>query len=79
MTSALGNNSVMTFSLGTLSAEGTYTRSRAAATAPQAPPASLRGRVFLVLGTVLWLLLALALWTHDARDPGFSTSCDGER
>jgi S-DNA-T family DNA segregation ATPase FtsK/SpoIIIE len=69
----------MTFSLGTLSAEGTYTRPRGGATAPQAPASSLRDRAWLVLGTVLWLLLALALLTHDARDPGFSTSGDGER
>jgi len=67
----------MTFSLGTLSAEGTYTRPRATATDPQAPAASVRSRAWLVLGTVLWLMLALALLTHDAGDPGFSTSGDG--
>ena len=74
---AFGNNTGMTFSLGTLSAEGTYTRSRAAAAAPEPAAASLRSRAWLVLGTVLWLVLALALLTHDAGDPGFSTSGDG--
>ena len=67
----------MTFSLGTLSAEGTYTRPRATATDSQAPAASVRSRAWLVLGTVLWLMLALALLTHDAGDPAFSTSGDG--
>ncbi len=67
----------MTFSLGTLSAEGTYMRSRTAAAGAQPPTASLRSRAWLVLGTVLWLMLALALLTQDAGDPGFSTSGDG--
>ena len=32
-----------------------------------------RAAGWLVLGAALWLLCALALWTHHAGDPGFST------
>ena len=78
----------MTFPLGSLRAEGaaagkTYTRGKtapkAAAAAP--PPDSLAARwrrqAWLIIGGVAWLLLLLALLTHDLRDPGFSTSGDG--
>jgi S-DNA-T family DNA segregation ATPase FtsK/SpoIIIE len=45
------------------------------ALAPETP--SVRMQLGLVLGGVLWLLLFLALATHRASDPGFSTSGDG--
>ncbi len=57
----------MTFSLGTLRAE---------------PPAATlssrwRDQLALVLGAVVWLIGVLALATHGATDPGFSTSGTG--
>ena len=79
----------MTFPLGSLRAEGAaagtnYTRKTAAkAAAPAAaavdgPIARLRHQAWLIVTAVAWLLLLLALVTHDLRDPGFSTSGDGE-
>ncbi|HMO48451.1 MAG TPA: DNA translocase FtsK 4TM domain-containing protein [Rubrivivax sp.] len=80
----------MTFPLGSLRAEGaaagkTYTRGKAAAKAaaaaapaPDSPAARWRRKGWLIVGGVAWLLLLLALLTHDLRDPGFSTSGDGE-
>lgn len=80
----------MTFPLGSLRAEGaaagnTYTRKSAAkaATLPAAaaadgPIVRLRRQAWLIVAAVAWLLLLLALVTHDLRDPGFSTSGDGE-
>ncbi len=80
----------MTFPLGSLRAEGaaagkTYTRGKAAAKAaaaaapaPDSPAARWRRQGWLIVGGVAWLLLLLAMLTHDLRDPGFSTSGDGE-
>ncbi|HRH88172.1 MAG TPA: DNA translocase FtsK 4TM domain-containing protein [Rubrivivax sp.] len=81
----------MTFPLASLRAEGaasgkTYTRksSRNGASTPPAaapthgPVARLRHQAWLIVTAVAWLLLLLALATHDLRDPGFSTSGDGE-
>ena len=78
----------MTFPLGSLRAEGaasgaTYTRKSSSKSAPPvvAPPSLLarwRHQAFLIVGAVAWLLFLLALATHDLRDPGFSTSGDGE-
>jgi S-DNA-T family DNA segregation ATPase FtsK/SpoIIIE len=77
----------MTFPLGSLRAEGaaagaTYTRKSAtkdvAAAEPDSPLARLRRQAILVVAALAWLLLLLALATHDLRDPGFSTSGDGE-
>ncbi len=82
----------MTFPLGSLRAEGpapgdTYTRkpssrTRAAAAVPAAtqngPIARLRHQAWLIVTAVAWLLLLLALATHDLHDPGFSTTGDGE-
>ena len=79
----------MTFPLGSLRAEGaaagsTYTRKSSAKAALMAPPADpgpmarLRHQAWLVVTAVAWLLLLLALATHDLRDPGFSTTGDGE-
>jgi S-DNA-T family DNA segregation ATPase FtsK/SpoIIIE len=60
----------MTFPLGSLG------HAAAAAAAPGAPQAAARWRAKMVLvgGGVLWLLLLLALITHNAADPAFSTS-----
>ena len=60
----------MTFSLGVL-------RAGRVAAAPAAAPARWRDQLALVLGAVVWLLGVLALWTHSATDPGFSTSGTG--
>ncbi|HYJ97673.1 MAG TPA: DNA translocase FtsK 4TM domain-containing protein [Burkholderiaceae bacterium] len=60
----------MTFPLGSLaSAEGA---SRSARSPPAAP--RWRTKLALVGGAVLWLLLLLALITHDPNDAAFSTS-----
>lgn len=80
----------MTFPLGSLRAEGaasgnTYTRkssARSSAAAaqkpgPDGPVARLRHQAWLIVSAIAWLLLLLALATHDLRDPGFSTSGDG--
>jgi S-DNA-T family DNA segregation ATPase FtsK/SpoIIIE len=83
----------MTFPLASLRAEGaalgnttarkSASRGRAkAAAAPEAPAngpvARLLRQTWLVITAIAWLLLLLALATHDLRDPGFSTSGDGE-
>jgi DNA segregation ATPase FtsK/SpoIIIE, S-DNA-T family len=64
----------MTFPLGSLRADG------AAATAalPGATGMPLRRQLWLFAGAVAGLLLLLALVTHSAGDPGFSTSGSGE-
>ena len=38
----------------------------------------LRRQLWLLAGAVLWLLALLALLTHNAADPGFSTSGTGQ-
>ncbi|MEO7245910.1 MAG: DNA translocase FtsK 4TM domain-containing protein, partial [Rubrivivax sp.] len=65
----------MTFPLGSL---GRGDRGATDAALP-APAALLqwRQRLWLVLGGVGWLLLLIALTTHDAGDPAFSTSGAG--
>jgi S-DNA-T family DNA segregation ATPase FtsK/SpoIIIE len=78
----------MTFPLGSLRAEGaasgaTYARKSSSKSAlPVVAPPSLlarwRQQALLLVGAVAWLLFLLALATHDLRDPGFSTSGDGE-
>jgi S-DNA-T family DNA segregation ATPase FtsK/SpoIIIE len=77
----------MTFPLQSLRAEGaasgsTYTRHSKSTnkTEPAAVPLALprwRRQALLLGGAVLWLLLLLALTTHHAGDPAFSTSGDG--
>jgi S-DNA-T family DNA segregation ATPase FtsK/SpoIIIE len=63
----------MTFPLGSLRADG------GAAVAPGSPALlPLRRQLWLLAGAVLWLLAMLALVTHSAADPGFSTSGSGE-
>ena len=79
----------MTFPLGSLRAEGaasgnTYTRkpapktARSAASSAPSALARWRHQAWLVVAAVAWLLVLLALATHDLGDPGFSTSGDGE-
>jgi len=59
----------MTFPLGSLGADG------AAEAASQAGRPPRWGTQFVLLGGgVLWLLLLLSLLSHQATDPGFSTS-----
>jgi S-DNA-T family DNA segregation ATPase FtsK/SpoIIIE len=65
----------MTFPLGSLRGEGAQPASRPAASGHVAP--HWREQVALLVGAVVWLLALLALATHSAADPGFSTSGNG--
>jgi S-DNA-T family DNA segregation ATPase FtsK/SpoIIIE len=49
-----------------------------AAPNPATPLARLRARALLLASGLAWLLFTLALLTHEASDPGFSTSGSGE-
>ena len=63
----------MTFPLGSLGADGAASlASQRAAASPD--NSRLRQQILLVGGGLLWLLMLLALATHQATDPGFSTS-----
>ena len=63
----------MTFPLGSLGADGAGSlASQRAAASPDST--RLRQQILLVGGGLLWLLMLLALTTHQAADPGFSTS-----
>ena len=63
----------MTFPLGSLRYDGgADTPSPVAARAP-----GWRDQLALLAGAVAWLLVVLALATHSAADPGFSTSGGG--
>ncbi|MEP7140109.1 MAG: DNA translocase FtsK 4TM domain-containing protein, partial [Caldimonas sp.] len=65
----------MTFPLGSLRADGAEAsagRREASGAAPD-----WRTQAALLVGAVVWLLAVLALSTHHAGDPGFSTSGDG--
>ena len=74
----------MTFPLGSLRADGgapvsarSGSPSRSAPAAVPTPvhhPAGWRAQLRLLIGGVLWLLAVLALATHNAADPAFSTS-----
>jgi S-DNA-T family DNA segregation ATPase FtsK/SpoIIIE len=74
----------MTFPLGSLRSDGgagglppaVASRARGGARAqPAAPhPAGWRAQLGLLVTAVLWLLAVLALATHNAADPAFSTS-----
>jgi len=68
----------MTFPLGSLRADGTYSRAESpgSSSPADAAPPRLRGLWLIVFGAI-WLLLVLALLTHHAGDPGFSTSGTG--
>ena len=65
----------MTFPLGSLGAEGAGPRIQAAVR-PGATP-RWQVQVLLLAGGLIWLLMALALLTHQAADPGFSSSGQG--
>jgi len=76
----------MTFPLGSLGADAgaasgaTYTRKASRTQAPAVPDAVAprwRTQAALIVGALFWLLFVLAMLTHDAGDPGFSTSGDG--
>ena len=63
----------MTFPLGSLASGGPA----AAAARAQTPAGRWRTKLALVGGAVLWLLVLLALVTHDPGDAAFSTSGNG--
>jgi len=63
----------MTFPLGSLAAVG---QAAAAARAPGSAP-RWRGKLALAGGAVLWLLVLLALITHDPGDAAYSTTGGG--
>ncbi|MBE7418979.1 MAG: DNA translocase FtsK 4TM domain-containing protein [Ideonella sp.] len=64
----------MTFPLGSLGAGAAAARTAK----PAGPAARWLAKAALVAGAVLWLLLLLALLTHDPSDAAFSTSGDGD-
>ncbi|MEP7303800.1 MAG: DNA translocase FtsK 4TM domain-containing protein, partial [Caldimonas sp.] len=64
----------MTFPLGSLRFDGT---ADAASAPPAATHASWRAQLALLAGAVAWTLAVIALATHGAADPGFSTSGSG--
>ena len=75
----MGHNHGMSFPLGSLSGQNgppDATGQPAARFAALSfwPFTARRRGVGLVLSAAMWLLCALALWTHHAGDPGFSTS-----
>jgi S-DNA-T family DNA segregation ATPase FtsK/SpoIIIE len=74
----LGDNSGMTFPLGSLRADGSATAAGPAGANAPASSMPMRRQLWLLAGAVLWLLAMLALITHHAADPGFSTSGTGE-
>ncbi|MBL8289597.1 MAG: DNA translocase FtsK 4TM domain-containing protein [Rubrivivax sp.] len=67
----------MSFPLGSLRGEGAA-MAAAAAGAGARPAATWRRKAWLFIGGLAWLLLLLAMVTHDAADPGFTTSGTGE-
>jgi DNA segregation ATPase FtsK/SpoIIIE, S-DNA-T family len=71
----VGDNSGMTFPLGSLSADGGAAGAGQSAAGAAMP---MRRQLWLLAGAVLWLLAMLALITHHGADPGFSTSGTGE-
>ena len=64
----------MTFPLGSLRYEG---GSDASAAASAAPAPTWRSQFALLAGAAVWTLAVIALATHSAADPGFSTSGSG--
>jgi len=77
----------MTFPLGSLRSEGgpsvaaakggSYSRDSSAASSVAHHAAGWRAQLLLLVTGVLWLLAVLALATHSAVDPAFSTSGTG--
>jgi S-DNA-T family DNA segregation ATPase FtsK/SpoIIIE len=66
----------MTFPLGSLGSLGAAAGRPLPAGSARVPPRGRLGLVLLAAGA-LWLLFVLALLTHSAADPGFSTSGTG--
>ncbi len=64
----------MTFPLGTMRADGA---ALAAPAGTEAPP-RWRHKLMLIVGAVAWLLLVLAMLTHQGSDSAFTTSGTGE-
>jgi S-DNA-T family DNA segregation ATPase FtsK/SpoIIIE len=60
----------MSFPLGSLQAGD-------GAAAPAGPASRWRAKAALLAGALAWLLFALAMFTHDAGDPAFTTSGSG--
>src|ERR1700712_3094082 len=65
----------MTFPLGSLRGEGAESAPRLTPSSTFAP--TWREQALLLAGGVIWLLAVLALASHSAADPGFSTSGSG--
>ena len=63
----------MTFPLGSLRADSATT----GMSGPALPAARWRGQAALLAGGLAWLLFVLALLTHQAGDPGFTTTGNG--
>ena len=63
----------MTYPLGSLRGEGVAALASQRNSTPSDTP-RWRNQLLLVVGGLVWLLMALALATHQASDPGFSTS-----
>ena len=63
----------MTYPLGSLRGEGVAALASQRNSTPSDTP-RWRNQLLLVVGGLVWLLMALALVTHQASDPGFSTS-----
>ena len=66
----------MTFPLGSLQRDGAQALSAQRAADPSDLP-RWRPQLVLLVGAVVWLLMLLALASHRATDPGFSTSGTG--
>ena len=65
----------MTFPLGSLRGDGAD--SRLSRDLVNHPAPHWREQAALLIGAVVWLIALLALATHSAVDPGFSTSGNG--
>jgi DNA segregation ATPase FtsK/SpoIIIE, S-DNA-T family len=64
----------MSFPLGSLRADGTADASSASTTGRAPGSLRLRQQLVLLLGGLAWLMFVLAMATHHADDPAFSTS-----
>ncbi len=72
---ASNDNSRMTFPLGSLRGDGA--ESASSRDPPPATRCTGASRLALLIGAVVWLIALIALTTHSAADPGFSTSGSG--
>ncbi len=75
----MADNRQMTFPLGSLGPAGLdrNSASPSGSVAGGATSGTWRLQIALLVGAVVWLLALIALATHGATDPGFSTSGDG--